>query len=362
MPEIYEEDVADQFDYVTDWAEYADGVQAGGGGSFSSGAQEVTVVGYVAGNKLRAALRYFLGFTTIETTEPPDAGSGDPVSGNGVAPVGTGSYLLRREPPARHPQFPQLYCYTASFVGQGIDATANTVVANDSPWTDYLGATLKYTPYSKYLLTLRYKSFGRMRFLTDADMAGYDPAYAYEWLRNTAITIGPAVQALTADGSSNLTFQEGAPNNTAFPAPIAELMAKSNLTVRWHGVPHEWLSDNEYYLYPTKIITNLGGVNDADFIGLAKGTVLLLGAEFEPILYPVAPADPAQPLGGYDVTFHFEHFDPTKGVPSSEYRGHRVFPYRVDGLWYYAKREGASKELLPLVPMYKIFQHIEDGS
>lgn len=364
MGEAYREAEDDDFNYDLDWREHADGVQAGGGGTFSAAAQEATLVGYVAGNKLRAALRYFLGFSRVETTEPPNVeGEADP--------EGTGSYLLRREPPARHPQHPQLYCHTAGFVGQGLDTTASTVLAVESPWLDWKGDDLKYTPYVDYLLTLRFKSFGRTRFLPDDAMEGYDPPYAYEWIRYTDISLGPAVQALTADGSSSLTFAEGSPAGappfgTAFPAPIAELMAKSNLTVKWLAVPHEYLSDNTYYLYPQKIIDLLGRVNDADFIGLAKGTVLLLGAEFDSCLYPVAPADPDDPLTGWDVTFHFEHFDPEKGVEDtsanpSEYRGHRLFPWRVDGKWYYATRENGD-ELLPLGAMYKVFQHVLDGS
>ena len=138
--------------------------------------------------------------------------------------------------------------------------------------------------------------------------------------------------------------------------------AKSNLTIKWHAVPHEWLSDNDQYLYPTKIIERLGMLNDAEFLGLAKGTCLLNAAQFDPVLYPVAPADPAEPLGGWDVTLSLEHFDPTKGVPASEYRGHRVFPYRVDGKWYFANRENNTDELLPLTDMYKVFQHWADAS
>jgi len=358
MGQPYEEEIADEFDYAADWREHADGQQAGGGGAFSSASQEVVVVGYVDGYKLRSAIRYFLGFSSVDTTLPPDVEGG----GEGES-SGTASYLLRREPPARHPIWPQLYCHSVAYVGQGLDTSPSTKIYDESPFEDYFGTQLKYTPYEEYLLTLRYKSFGRMRFYSDDEMDQYPaPRYAWEWTRWTDITLGPAVQALTADGSSMLMFREGAPSGTAFPAPIAELMAKSNLTIKWHAVPHEWLSDNDQYLYPTKIIERLGMLNDAEFLGLAKGTCLLNAAQFDPVLYPVAPADPAEPLGGWDVTLNLEHFDPTKGVPASEYRGHRVFPYRVDGKWYFANRENNTSELLPLTGMYKLFQHWADAS
>ncbi len=375
----YEEDDDDLFDYGSDWREHVEGQQAGGGGAFSSSAQEAVVVGYVDANKLRSALRWFLGFSSVDTTLPPDVeGSGEGESSGGA------SYLLRREPPARHPIFPQLYCHSVGFVGIGVDTAPNTELAVDSPFTDYLGEQIRYAPYSQYLLTIRFKSFGRMRFYSDDEMDEYPaPRYAWEWTRYTDITLGPAVQALTADGSSCLTFAEGVasipsatwlpgalsaniglasgPQGIAFPAPIAELMTKSNLTIKWHGVPHEWLSDNDQYLYPTKIIERLGHLNDAEFIGLATGTCLLNAAQFDPTLYPVAPADPAFPLGGWDVTLNFEHFDPTKGVSASAFRGHRLFPYRVDGKWYHATRESGG-DLIPSESMYKLFQHWADES
>lgn len=353
----YEELDEDIFDYFADWQGHADGVQAGGGGAFSASAQEDVIVGYVPGNKLRSALRYFLGYSSVDTTLPPDTGGG----GSGTS-SGTASYLLRREPPARHPIWPQLYCHSVGYLGQGLDTAASTVIYDESPFTDYLGVNLKYTPYEKYLLTVRFKSFGRTRFYSDEEMDQYpSPRYEWEWVRWTDITMGPAIQALTADGSSQLTFIEGSPAGTAFPAPIAELMAKSNLVLKWYGVPHEWLSDNDQYLYPTKIIERLGKLNNADFLGLGKGTCLLTAAQFDPTLYPVAPAD-YEPLGGWDVTLNFEHFDPTKGVPASEFRGHRVFPYRVDGKWYAAVRGDNLNELLPQAAMYKLFQHWDDAS
>lgn len=362
MAEPYAFPPDEEFDYVEDWEEAVEATQPGGGGSFSAASQEATVVGYVPGPKLRSALRHFLGHSYVSTAEPPDVGGTLP---EGTAPTGS-TFLLVREPPDRHPLHPQLYCYDATYVGMGPSAAASTPLYQTSEFPGWYGQELYRTDYEKYLVTLRYKSFGRVLFLPDDEMGGYSPRYAYEWLRYTQITIGPAIQALTADGSSNLTFVEGAPSlttpRTAFPAAIAELMAKSNFTLKWHGVPHEYLSDNQYYLYPTKVIGLLGRINDADFVGLAKGTCLLTAAQFDPVLYPVTPADPYQPLTGWDVTFSFEHFDPEKGVPASEYRGHRLFPYRIDGKWYHAVRGDNLNELLPLADMYGLFQHWADPS
>jgi hypothetical protein len=362
MPEPYEELEDDHFDYGGDWFEWPEGAQPGGGGAFSASSQEATLVGYVAANPLRAALRYFLGYSQTETSQPPDAGGEEPEVSAGEI------YRLRREPPARHPQFPQLYCHAVGFSGLGIKGVANEPIYLTSPFQDYLGEDLKYASYESYVLTLKFKSYGLTRFLSDEEMDGYDPPYAYEWLRWSSFEVGPAVQALTADGSSQLIFREGGGDphpvagTDAFPAPLAELLAKASLTVKWMGVPHDWISDNEYYLFPSKVISLLGHVNDADLFGNPTGTMLFTAATFEPTLFPVAPADPSQPLVGWDVTFVFEQYDPPKGVEASAYRGHRVFPWRKTGKHYYCSRENAADELLPLGSLYKLFQHVLDES
>lgn len=351
MAEPYAFPAGEEFDYVEDHDEAVEATQPGGGGSFSAASQEATVVCYVEGPKLRSALRHYLGHSYCDTESP---------------------YLLYREPPDRHPLHPQLYCYDATYVGMGPKATADEPLYQTSEFTGWYGQELYRADYEKYLVTLRYKSFGRVLFLPNEEMADETVLYEAEYKRYTHITMGPAVQALTADGSSMLKFREGGvppagPEGTAFPAPIAELMAKSNLTVKWLSVPHEYLTTNRFYLKPDKIIERLGGLNDGTFIGFAKGTCLLLAAQFDPILYPVTPADPYKPLTGWDVTLSFEHFDPTKGVAdsppgTSEYRGHRLFPWRVDGQWYFANRENDTDELLPLVAMEKLFQHVSDPS
>lgn len=349
----------EEFDYAADWKEAIDSTQPGGGDHVTSKEQEAVLVGYVPFAKAQSAEKFFLAHSWCDTGSP---------------------YELHRQPPCRHPRRPTLYAHSFSSVGLGPKGHAPDEGAGDATggtWAEslYTGPTgdpLYYGEYEYALCTIRFKSYDRMRFLGDDYLAAYPtPRYAYEWLRNTRIEMGPATQVLQADGSSNLKFAEGTPgpqvgpparDGLAFPAPIGELMARSNLKVTWTGVPHEYLSDNPYYLYAPKVIDRLGRINDADFLGLAKGCVLLLAAEFEPELQPLVPSDPDEPLTAWTVTFSFEHFDPEKGVPASEYRGHRIYPYRIDGKWYYCTRENGTSELLPLAAMYKIFQHVNDPS
>ncbi len=260
-------------------------------------------------------------------------------------------------------------------------------------------------------MTIMYRSFGRMRFLPDSDISDYKDEYK----RYVLFSTEPSVEALTADGSSQLSFREGGggtgptaqpnPNSTpptAFPAPIAELMGKVALTMRWMEVPHNYLSTDPDINLLDKIIGKystgdtpsnyadwkyppiLGTVNKDYFLGFYPGTLLLRAVKVEEMMYPVTTADPFDVAGGYNVTFVWEHFDPIKGiaysvdpanptgapvsppVPAaidqnySPYRGHRIFPWRQDGLWYYATRENNSKELLPLTDHWNVFQSVLD--
>lgn len=355
FPEPYTFPPDEEFVYLEDWEEHTPetGQQSGGGGAASATGQTDVLVGWVTGKKLRSALRWFLGYSYADEGEP---------------------YGLHREPPARHPLHPQLYAHTCSYVGFGYPTDRpSSFMFDPSEFEEWDGSPLYRVPWEKYLLTINFRSFGRVAFLPDDNYVDPILDYSDEYKRYCEFGLDPSVQALTADVASQLKFHEGGPSTTtpvtAFPAPLAELMAKAAFTIKWMQVPHEYLSDSQYYLKPTKILDRLGRVNDDTFVGHAKGTLLLTAVKFEPHLFTVTPADPYYPLTGWDVTFVFEQFDPEKGVSGSEYRGHRVFPWREDGKWYYAVRTNAAgvpdsppKELLPLVAMDKIFQHVSDPS
>lgn len=366
---VYQEDEADVFVYATDWKEALDDRQVGGGMALSRDAQDGVRVGFILASKKRSCARYFLGFSYTGETDPDVEGS---------------QYTLHREPPARDPEWPQVRAHSVAFqdlvplaIDQNLppdeedeDPPEPVLMAKaESPFIGADGEAMYYAKYAWCMVTVRFKSFGRVRFLPDNAISGYHQ----EWRRFTEFTGVPAVQALTAEGCNYLKFAEGdtglnKPNGKQYPAPLAELMAKTNFTVTWHDVPHEYLTDSLYFLYPTKIVERLGCVNDEDMFDgtFLKGTMLLLGAEFDSTLFPVAPQGATEVgdnaiLTGWRVKLHFEHFDPqNKGVPESEYRGHRLYPWRIDGKWYYAKRPDSENELLPLVNMMRVFQHVSD--
>ncbi len=344
----YPEEPEDEFDFATDWVEAIDArSQPGGGISLTETAQDATLIGYVPANKLRSAARYFLGFSYADTDAP---------------------YLLYREPPMVHPQMPSLRCYGFGGVGDILKANPDNLTNSPyivSPFEGPQGEELRYTSWQNQLVTLKFKSFGRMRFLLDDQISGY----ADEIKRYTRSFSDSAVQTLSVDGRSNLAFAEGEPGaaHQVFPAPIAQLLAKVSLRVLWASVPHEYLSTNVDFLRPKKLMERLGTVNDAEYIGNAKGTLLFTSFSAEEVLYPVLSVNPSESiLSGWNITFSFEQFDPKKGVPDSEFRGHRIFPYSINGKWYYAWRadhtDDTTKELFPLTDYNKLTQHVQDDS
>lgn len=375
-PQLFVELPQDVFNYETDWKEYIDN-HSPISSAFDQFKQSTTLSGWIPANKKRSALKYFLGYTYADDTPP---------------------YSLHRELPARHPYFPNLYAFAASFndvAPKAGDDEEHDIVPGtwkESPFVGSNEETLYYADYEKCVMTVQYQSFGRMRFLPDSDIGDYRDEYKRYTLFNTE----PSVEALQADGSSFLKFREGGgslynqpeADASAFPAPIAELMGKTALTLRWFAVPHNYLSTDPQICLLDKILGRystgdtpdnyatwkyppiIGTINKDYFLGFYPGTLLLRAVKVEEMLYPVTTADPFDVAGGYNLTFVWEHFDPVRGIeyepipntPSNyqSYRGHRLFPWRQDGNWYAVTRESTSAGLLPLTDHYNVFQSVLD--
>lgn len=345
MPDLYVENPDDEFTYETDWKECIDNTQPSGSDTSSATSQESVLVGLVPFNKVRSAERYFLGYSYADDDAP---------------------YKLHREPPARHPRKPSQYAYTVSSVGLAPKSNSdnpNGEPYQQSPFAGLNSETLWYADYQYAVMTVRFKSFGRMRFLQDS----YIDDYTDEWKRMTRWAASPAVEALQADGIAQLKFAEGTPDGLMFPAPLAALLSKIGMQLKWYGVPSEYVSSDPFVFFPDKIINILGTINDDDFLGFEKGTMLLKAVSAEETLFPVYPNDSFDVIGGYDITLYWEFFDPPKGVAdsppgTSPYFGHRIYPYRLDRKFYYCKLQNDTDELLPLKDHYTVFQHVSDPS
>lgn len=343
----YIEDPDDEFDYETDWKEFMDGVsQPGGGGHASVSEQERVLVGLIPFNKVRSARRYFLGFSYCDEGPP---------------------YALHREPPAVHPTDPSLRAYTFSdvgFVPQSNQDNEDGEPYIASPFQGAFGEQLYYAGYQRAVVTVRYKSFGRMRFLPDSDIGNYQD----EWKRWVRFGATQSLEQLQADGSPNLKYAESGESAdepeagvTAFPVPIATPVAKDKILITWYSVPHDYISNDPVILNPIKIRSCLGMVNSDMFLGYYPGTLAMLDSPtYTEVLFPVQSDDPTDyPLTGWDIQIVLSLFDPPKGVEDSEYRGHNLLPWRPNGLWYMCTRTGDpdGPAILPSTPFLTMFQH-----
>lgn len=354
MPEPYLEDPDDEFDYAADWRELLDPAAED---NVTSAAQECTLVGAVPFNKIRSAARYFLGFSYCDAAAP---------------------YRLYREPPAFHPRWGNLYAHGVSFRGWNPQANADN--DNGEPYTrspfDPAGI-LRTGKFEYAVCTVRYRSFGRTRFLRDDDIRDH----LDEYKRYTAFTTSPRIEALSSDGASQLKWAEtptlpalptvppNAPSvGGAFPAPVATLLSKCAFVMSWMQVPHEYLSEDPDILIPKRLLNVMGKTNSDAFLGFDIGTLLAEPPVFEPMLFPVA-TDDYYPLTGWNVHVGFNFYSPDLdedgdriSVPGSTYKGHNLMPFRNGG-FYLATRDGATtgKKLLPEAPFWDIFKHVSDA-
>lgn len=358
----YVELAEDEFDYATDWQELVDGTnQPGGGLAIAANAQEGMLQGFVPWNKTRSAIRYFVGYSYCDDGSP---------------------YKLYREPPAPHPIWPSLKCQGSAPVGYILranfdneeevnESTEEVTFGQYAPYVDtgfqdYLGNELRTGRYHYSILQNRYKSYGMTRFLPDSDIDNY----LDEWKRWTSFEFVGGIETLQADNAALLQWAEtaaGGPNiNEAFPSPLAQLQGKATFTMTWMQVPHDYISDDPTMLNPAKILARLGKWNSDQFLGFEKGTLLFLALEAEPMLFPVLPEDAVNgiPLCGYNLRFMFSFFDPEKGAPDAipHIYGHRLFPFRPSGKYFWAVRADTGYELLPGQDFWPMMSHVDDTS
>src|SRR5690348_3710590 len=149
MP-AYTEDAEDQFDYETDWFEVAEDRQPSSA-HFADTDQEDTLLGFVPWNKRRSALRFFKGYATEWQA--------------------AGVWRMHREQPHRHPDYPWLRAFDVSF--SGTQLLPNEANPNNSPYDTTVFTVDPVTRRTKYkwaMFAVKYRAFGNMAFLEDADI------------------------------------------------------------------------------------------------------------------------------------------------------------------------------------------------
>lgn len=331
-----------------DWKE-ACKAWAPGTGTFTKQAAQHTLVGYVDEAKELAAIRYMLGYSAVseDTTRS-----------------------LLRTPPVAHPKYPNLYCTGVGTAGLQPDARTGTGIPNrglkrPKKNTDPDGGRVlgHFTGYRKTQLTLHFEPLA-YPVEPDSTSLGSGTSLSngnFEWRRWTTWDCDPRVETLSLGGRS-LIFAEGGSNTAptsnplnpakpnAFPADQGKLIVKSDLVIRWHDVPIDWVMTPNYI--PWKILLGLGKVNRYSFGDLGgvsgpegsllfypPGTLLLSAAKIKrypnPLYHPGTQA--TQTVGReskqlLDIEFYMTFFDPPKGRTSNATittdRGHNNCPWR----------------------------------
>lgn len=358
FPELPE----DTFNFSKDWFEIA-GETGASNSNFTLESQESTRVGYIEANKMRNAIKFFLGSSEA-----------------------TADYKLKRVQPHWDPEFPWLFAHSVSFTP--FIPKANTANPQNQPWKSSQFSvdpkTNRYTKYHGAICTVKYRAF-RCLFLPDSAIK----TSAEEYKRNTVVTASPKMEVLSADGVSQLTFAEtsvagggllagpytpSSPNplnnkGTPFPAPIGVLLPKATFVLEWMNVAREYLADpaSPFIFYPRKILNCMGKVNNAIFLGFAAGTLLCQPPEFieSPSPFPSDTIANTQYdiMRNVTVRIAFDFFAPKHGAAAPITSGHNMMPWRANGRFYLATRDGTANlgtnAMLEPVDFTQMFTHVD---
>ena len=328
----------EEFDFDGNWLEHMDHVAPGGADTFSNGAGDASLVVFLEASEpqhlpglLRSAKWKTLGYSWADDASP---------------------WELHRHAPASHPLWGTQY-RAASVSFQLVAPRGNTANTNNAPYLDSDVAFDTVTRLGQYRAALMHVRF-----------TGPQPVYFFEddseeWdglesSRYTVLDIAPKVETISASNTRYLYFVDGPtndPKNNSFPGETYERVIRSEVRLHWREVPRSYLFDDDGV--PQKILDCLGRVNELDFIGFPKQTLLLEGAALERKVFPFYSDDGRAFF--YDVVFYFNHADPKPGSGSTTTdRGWRLLPWRMGGNatgnggavggagWYSVRRGGTS--------------------
>jgi hypothetical protein len=317
-----------------DWLEAVQPYAPGGGDVFSLENSEAVIVGYIPFAKRWSFIRYVLGTAFVAADDFNDYST----------------YFLSRTPPLEHPWFGWMQAHSVHLQYFAPDGTELKINAFDPD------LSFDFANYIEVMATIRFRQlpwvwaadneidfeFERMCF--DPDRTG-----------NLDILSQAAGEQLTFAETSPAAglVKAGPPAGTKFPTEIGLPIYKEQFNFKWMYVPKDYIMSSvdvdstlvffDIGFSAKKITPRLGTLNDASFLGFAAGTLLLAGVTYERFMWPLRSVDDAP--YGYNVTFHFQSFDPVKGkvnfpLGASPFRGHNLQPWRDNGRFYYATYDG----------------------
>ncbi|AMV24601.1 hypothetical protein VT84_09410 [Gemmata sp. SH-PL17] len=321
------------------WKEAVRNFRPSGANSFSSTGAEAVLEGIISGDRVRGALRFFLGYNAVQYL--------------------AGTYLIQRTNPAYHPRYTRLIC--TSVAEEEFKPGTKTLSSQTRLKVPANGFALAATnvgnraAYQYAKITARFTPLVHNLFQDDQI-----DRLAQEWKRNVWVDVEPRIEFLSLDGFT-LKFAEGEsnappvsnPKGTDYPAPFGQILVKPDIVLHWGAVPSDFVLKTDTDL-PKNILDGMGKVNRDEFRGYPAGTLLLLGAKLNRV--PWALAMGTESAYVYNIELLMNYFNPTKGKASgfniTTNLGHNNMPWRGpspvvagdtnSGKWFLATRTGGS--------------------
>lgn len=172
----------------------------------------------------------------------------------------------------------------------------------------------KFPEYKHFRFTVEYetlpwevKTDGQVSYEGGGGLVTYEAG----WERYVTKIARPAgefftIQPTSGVAAGGIAYQYVGVTPANVTAGIGKLLAFCNLQVTWHQIPETAVPSvfvNPSLTARSYIETTIGKVNNAEFNGYAKGTLLLLGASMTPYRSPFGDRI-------FDVTYMFKYFEP----------------------------------------------------
>lgn len=331
-----------------DWKEAVQPYAPGGGDVFSLESSEAVLVGFIPFAKRWSFVRYVLGTATVNWED------------NGA---GGRTYFLSRSPAAEHPWFGWMTAHSLHMQYFALDGTELKINAFDPE------LSFDFANYVKCQATIRYKQ------LPWEWKADDDVTYEYERMTwdpdrqgNLEIISRPSDKPLRY-AETSATGPRIGPGGDAFPGEVGLPIYKEQFNFRWQYVPRTWVMSGpetavgsgiftDGYM-AKKIMPRMATLNDDTFLGFPRGTLILAGVMYERFLWPLRTIDDSP--YGYNITFNFQAFDPTKGTPLSTFHGHNLEPWYGDGKYYYCTYDGLTtgQPFLTYTDFKQLFAYVD---
>ncbi len=318
-----------------------------------------------------------------------------PTTGNGAFSGGATTWTatatnarLKRVLPWQHPYWNQLWVRSISKV-QGIRNEGNSFTDPEDIFGPFAGgAGAGYSPntgpWSEYRLALLHVQFWRPPYYVRSDQDILDSkGQPQEWLRyvdknwqvNTQMLARGGQQFKWSAGQGTVSAQ-----SSGFPGSVGQKISHLKVKRKWYEIPEQCLFQQSQDQTPqglpqnlqytqtatTNPITNYvyaagqpicgcvnspigGGTTDTQnlrLFGCHMGTLMLEGVEITPKPLQLPPYlmyipffNNSEPISQqqYDVTFHFDLFDPPRAdniIANTALRGHNLMPWPGDAMWY----------------------------